>query len=61
MSGVEFEHYVTARGSEPMAGQFAGKDRRNGTARCKRDADCGNYPRNAIPRATVRSIGTRGG
>ena len=27
-------------------------------ARCERDADCGNYPRFAIPRATVRSIGT---
>lgn len=38
--------------------QFAGKGRRNGRARCERDANCGNYPRNAIPRATVRSIGT---
>jgi hypothetical protein len=29
-----------------------------GRARCERDADCGNYLRNAFPRATVRSIGT---
>src|SRR6476620_1208420 len=38
--------------------QFAGKGRRNGRAGRERHADCGNYPRNALPRATVRSIGT---